>query len=110
MAADGVKVVLVEPGGFKTGIWEDMERDIARREASGSRYVAAYRRSMQGQRLVAPVMGQPEACARVIAGAITSRSPRSRYVVGLDAQAMLLAERLTPTFVRDRVIRLGLGI
>lgn len=110
VAGDGVKVVLVEPGGFKTGIWEEMARDIDRREADGSRYAGAYRRSMQGQRLMEPIMGQPEACAKVIAGAIEARRPRSRYLVGLDAQAMLLAERLTPTFVKDRVIRFGLGI
>ena len=29
VAGAGVKVVLVEPGGFKTGIWEEFERDIA---------------------------------------------------------------------------------
>ena len=33
-----------------------------------------------------------------------------RYLVGRDAQAMLLADSLTPTFVKDRVIRFGLGI
>lgn len=110
VAADGVKVVVVEPGGFKTGIWEDMSRDIARREAAGSRYSASYRRSMDGQRLLEPLMGQPAACARVIADAIEARSPRSRYLVGVDAQALHLAQRFTPTFVRDRVIRFGLGI
>ena len=26
-----MKVVLVEPGGFKTGIWEEIERDIDKR-------------------------------------------------------------------------------
>jgi len=110
VASDGVKVVLVEPGGFKTGIWEDMERDVARHESAGSRHAAAYRRSMQAQRIIEPIMGQPEACARVIADAIETRSPRSRYVVGLDAQAMLLAQRFTPTFLKDRAIRFGLGI
>jgi NAD(P)-dependent dehydrogenase (short-subunit alcohol dehydrogenase family) len=110
VAADGVKVVLVEPGGFKTGIWEEMRRDIDHREAEGSRYVSAYHRSLRGQRLMEPIMGQPDACARVIAGAIEARSPRRRYLVGLDAQALLLAERFTPTFVKDRVIRLGLGL
>lgn len=110
VARDGIKVVLIEPGGFKTGIWEEMERDIDEREAAGSRFAGAYRRSLQGQRLLEPIMGQPEACARVIADALTARSPRSRYLVGLDAQAMLLAQRLTPTFVKDRVVRFGLGI
>jgi NAD(P)-dependent dehydrogenase (short-subunit alcohol dehydrogenase family) len=110
VAGDGIKVVLIEPGGFKTGIWEEMERDVDAREAAGSRFASAYRRSLQGQRLLEPIMGQPEACARVIVDALTARSPRSRYLVGLDAQAMLLAQRLTPTFVKDRVVRFGLGI
>jgi NAD(P)-dependent dehydrogenase (short-subunit alcohol dehydrogenase family) len=110
VAGAGVKVVLVEPGGFKTGIWEEFERDIAKREAEGSRYVDAYKRSLQGQKLLEPIMGNPQICAKVIASALTSRMPRSRYLVGLDAQAMNLADSLTPTFLKDRVIRLGLGI
>ena len=109
-AGSGIKVVLVEPGGFKTGIWDEFEADIAKRESEGSRFVAAYRRSLQGQKLLEPIMGNPQQCAKVIAGAIDSGSPRARYLVGLDAQAMNLADSLTPTFVKDRFIRLGLGI
>jgi NAD(P)-dependent dehydrogenase (short-subunit alcohol dehydrogenase family) len=109
-AGSGVKVVLVEPGGFKTGIWEEFERDIAKREAAGSRFASAYRRSQQGQRLLEPIMGNPSQCARVIAAALDARSPRARYLIGLDAQALNLADSLTPTFLKDRVIRLGLGI
>lgn len=110
VAGDGIKVVLVEPGGFKTGIWEEMERDVDQRESAGSRFSSAYRRSLQGQRLLEPLMGQPEACAKVIVDALTARTPRARYLVGLDAQAMLMAQRLTPTFLKDRVVRFGLGL
>jgi NAD(P)-dependent dehydrogenase (short-subunit alcohol dehydrogenase family) len=110
VAGDGVKVVLVEPGGFKTGIWEEFERDIDRREADGTRHGAPYRRSLQAQRLMEPIMGSPEGCAKVIAGALTTGVPRARYLVGLDAQAILLAERLTPSFVKDRVVRFTLGL
>lgn len=84
VASDGIKVVLIEPGGFKTGIWDEMERDIDRREAAGSRFTEGYRRSLQGQRLLEPIMGQPQACAKVIAAARTNRAPRSRYLVGRD--------------------------
>ena len=49
-ASSGVKVVLVEPGGFKTGIWEEFERDITKREAQGSRFVNSYRRSLSARR------------------------------------------------------------
>jgi NAD(P)-dependent dehydrogenase (short-subunit alcohol dehydrogenase family) len=110
VAGDGIKVVLVEPGGFKTGIWAEMQRDVDRREADGSRYLEAYRRSLQAQRMIEPLMGQPEGCAKVIATALTTGSPRSRYLVGLDAQALLMAQRFTPTFIKDRAIRFGLGI
>ncbi|MEY2476634.1 MAG: hypothetical protein QOG87_1949 [Actinomycetota bacterium] len=106
----GIKVVLVEPGGFKTGIWEEFEGDIARREKDGSRFGSAYRRSLRGQQLIEPIMGDPAQCAKVIAGALTSRAPRSRYLVGLDAQVLNLADTFTPTPVKDRVVRLFLGI
>jgi NAD(P)-dependent dehydrogenase (short-subunit alcohol dehydrogenase family) len=110
VAGSGVKVVLVEPGGFKTGIWDEFEGDIDKRTAGGTRFEGAYRRYLQGQRLAEPIMGDPGGCAKVIASALTTRVPRSRYLVGIDAQALALADRLTPTFVRDRVLRLGLGI
>jgi hypothetical protein len=55
-------------------------------------------------------MGNPEQCAAVIASALTSRLPRARYLVGLDAQLANAAYQLTPTFIKDRVTRLGVGI
>jgi NAD(P)-dependent dehydrogenase (short-subunit alcohol dehydrogenase family) len=106
----GVKVVLVEPGGFKTGIWEEFEGDITRRENEGSRFGTAYRRSLRGQQLIEPIMGDPGQCAKVITSALTSRAPRARYLVGLDAQVLNLAETFTPTPIKDRVVRLFLGI
>jgi NAD(P)-dependent dehydrogenase (short-subunit alcohol dehydrogenase family) len=109
-AGEGVKVVLVEPGGFKTGIWDEFERDIDRRESAGTRHGGSYRRSLEAQRLMTPLMGSADGCAKVIAEALTASSPRRRYLVGMDAQALALAQRVTPSFVRDRVIRLGLGL
>ena len=110
VARDGVQVVLIEPGGFKTGIWEDMTRDIERHADAGSRNTPAYERSLQMQRLIEPIMGSPEHCGRLIADVIESRLPRDRYLVGLDAQALRLGDRLTPNLVQDRVLRLVLGL
>ena len=110
VASDGIKVVLVEPGGFKTSIWDEFQRDIDHREANGTRFGGAYRRALTMQRMTEPLMGNPEQCAKTIASAIESRLPRSRYLVGVDAQLLSIANRFTPTFVRDRVMRLGLGI
>jgi NAD(P)-dependent dehydrogenase (short-subunit alcohol dehydrogenase family) len=108
VAGAGVKVVLVEPGGFKTGIWEELEGDIAKR--SGSRFESAYRRSQQMMRLAEPVMGDPAQVARVVTSALSSRAPRARYLVGIDANLIALGDRFTPTALKDRVTRLGLGI
>ena len=110
VARDGVKVVLVEPGGFRTDIWDDFEKDLARRAESGSRFMDAYRRSMQATRMAEPLMGNPQMCARIIARAMSSPNPRARYLVGMDAQMINLAEQLTPTAVKDRVSRFALGI
>ncbi|HMC53125.1 MAG TPA: SDR family NAD(P)-dependent oxidoreductase [Acidimicrobiales bacterium] len=108
VARDGVKVALVEPGGFRTAIWEDSERDVAGR--AGSPYDRAYQRSLLAMKLGAPFMGDPARAARAIAGAIGARSPRPRYLVGYDAQALALLDSLAPTAVKDRVMRLGLGL
>jgi NAD(P)-dependent dehydrogenase (short-subunit alcohol dehydrogenase family) len=108
VAGAGVQVVLVEPGGFKTSIWEDLERDIDKR--GDSRYGSAYRRTQQLMKLSSPIMGEPQQCAKVIANAIASRRPRARYLVGIDAVALAAADRFTPTSLKDRVVRLTLGL
>src|SRR4051812_8391204 len=99
VASAGIKVVLVEPGGFKTGIWEELERDIAKR--GDSRFGSAYRRSQQLMKLTEPVMGDPGQVAKVIAGVLSSRSPRARYLVGIDANLIALTDRFTPTSLKD---------
>lgn len=108
LAAAGINVVLVEPGGFRTGIWDEVSGEIDRR--AGSAYLDAYRRSAAGLRLTQPLMGDPDRVAKVVGRILTSRYPRARYLVGLDAAALTLGQRLSPTVVRDRITRLGLGL
>jgi hypothetical protein len=85
-----------------------MEQDVASRE--GSRFDSAYRRSLQMTKLAAPIMGEPHQVAKVIVRALRSPMPRARYLIGVDAQALALSDRLTPTMLKDRVIRLALGL
>lgn len=105
VAKDGIHVVLIEPGGFKTNIWEDLERDLAKRE--GSRYESSYQRVATLTGLAAGLMGEPSTCAKVIARALTAPLPRSRYLVGTDAKLMAAASQVTPTVVLDRVMRIA---
>lgn len=103
VAADGITVVLVEPGGFKTGIWEDAQHDVQRR--AESRYSRGYQRVLTNISLMQPIMGDPKRCARVIARACTTRWPRARYLVGPDANAFTLLAHVTPTRVKDEILR-----
>jgi NAD(P)-dependent dehydrogenase (short-subunit alcohol dehydrogenase family) len=108
VARDGIKVILIEPGGVKTNIWEEMKADLARRAGSG--YETEYRRVLT---LLAPYrafMTEPETVARVIGKALTARSPQARYLVGRDAQSVAATQSLIPTALRDRISRLLTGL
>jgi NAD(P)-dependent dehydrogenase (short-subunit alcohol dehydrogenase family) len=108
VARDGIKVILIEPGGVKTNIWEEMKADVARRAGSG--YETEYRRVLT---LLAPYrafMTEPETVARVIGKSLTTRSPRARYLVGRDAQGVAATQALIPTALRDRISRLLTGL
>jgi NAD(P)-dependent dehydrogenase (short-subunit alcohol dehydrogenase family) len=108
VARDDIRVILVEPGGIRTGIWEEMEREIAKR--AGSRYEGAYNRTLTTTRWWQPFMGDPAQCAKAIGAAVTTHWPRARYLVGRDAQALALWSSLTPTEMRDRIVRLVMSL
>jgi NAD(P)-dependent dehydrogenase (short-subunit alcohol dehydrogenase family) len=105
---DGIKVVLVEPGGFKTGIWKEISEDVPRH--AGSNYEVGYQRTRRLLKLFMGLMGEPESVAKTIGISLTSRSPRARYLVGADAQAVAAAQPFIPTRLRDRVTRLVAGL
>jgi len=108
VARDGIRVVLIEPGGFKTGIWEEFEADVSRREDSD--YEAAYHRIRSLLEPFMRFMGEPEGAAKVIAKALTADAPRARYLVGRDAQFIAAAQPFLPSGVRDRVTRFFVGL
>lgn len=108
VASSGIRVVLIEPGGFRTGIWEENEKEVARRLPS--RYETAYRRMMTGVRMSDRLLGDPAAVARVIARAVSSRRPRARYLVGRDARLLSAVDAMMPDAVRDQVVRATLGL
>jgi hypothetical protein len=60
-------------------------------------------------RMSGPLMISSEACARVVAGALTSRFPRPRYLVGLDARLYAVGN-MVPTPLRDEIVRRVMGL
>lgn len=84
----GVRVVIVEPGGFETEFGAN--RILARRFGEGSPYVALEQRFREaGSRLPgSDQRGSPQQVADAIVEAATAEQPRRRYLVGADAQTI----------------------
>ncbi|HZU76040.1 MAG TPA: SDR family oxidoreductase [Dehalococcoidia bacterium] len=108
VARDGIRVVLVQPGGFDTGIWDNTAEAVERR--GSSRYTTSYSRTLQGVQLSRPLMGDPQTVARVVAGSVASGRPKARYLVGYDAQLARMYSTAMPEFIRDRLARIALGL
>lgn len=108
VAADGIAVVLVEPGGLRTGIWAETEAALTGHE--GSRYADSYQRSLDLTKRYDAFMEEPSSAANAICGALDASSPRARYLVGKDAWALAAYERLAITPVKDRLNRFILGL
>jgi NAD(P)-dependent dehydrogenase (short-subunit alcohol dehydrogenase family) len=108
VASGGIAVVLIEPGAFRSNIWESAGNELQKRLDSD--YFTAYRRLEGGIRASQRLMGDPIDVARVIAGVMTAKSPKPRYLVGFDARAIDIYSKLLPTEVRDRLARLTLGL
>jgi NAD(P)-dependent dehydrogenase (short-subunit alcohol dehydrogenase family) len=103
VASDGIEVILIQPGSFRTGVIDDIRRD-ARQRSAGSRYQAAYERMVDALEKTEPYWGAPEQVARAIGDALTAHWPQPRYVVGVDAWLNVLGSPL-PTRVRDFMMR-----
>jgi NAD(P)-dependent dehydrogenase (short-subunit alcohol dehydrogenase family) len=113
LQSSGVQVTLIEPGSVATPIWdkgranaESVSVPPELREQYG--HIPAVMSKAQentGKR------GIPaERVAQTIEQALGARQMRSRYLVGRDAYAMVLAKQLLPDLVFDRIVRRALGV
>jgi NAD(P)-dependent dehydrogenase (short-subunit alcohol dehydrogenase family) len=108
VASFGVKVSIVEPGFFKTGIGSSAGSRVRRRSsAPGSPYERAYRRSRLVLDLVERFAPPAEHVARIVVSALESWFPRRRYLVGLDARAAVATQAVTPRALIDLAMRLA---
>ena len=107
VAGDGIAVILIEPGVFRS---ELSEQFVDPAEHRGSRYENAYAQSREIFSRMERFMTEPETVAKVIAKAADARAPRARYPVGLDAQLSILTSPFTPTGLRDIALRRSSGL
>jgi NAD(P)-dependent dehydrogenase (short-subunit alcohol dehydrogenase family) len=108
VARDGITVVLVEPGLFRTAIFDDLAADQDR--YAGERYGDVYDRLRDAMSRGEPFMGDPATVAKTVAKVVAARQPRARYLVGTDAQWLDAVRGLTPTQLQDRLARLMVGL
>jgi len=111
----GVKVIVIEPGTIATPMWGKgiaiMDKLAATMTADQhARYddlIAAMHKQAQGQ---AASGIQPLRAATVIADAIQSRKPRTRYLVGRDATLLAAISSLLSDHMVDRLVARTLGL
>ncbi len=108
----GISVSIVEPGSIDTPIWERGERthdEIAspQREALYGKAMEKYRKVIRdtAERGIAP-----EKVAKVIEHALSASRPRTRYLVGLEANVTARVRPLIPTPIFDRLVARSMGL
>ena len=113
LATSNVQVALVEPGSVATPIW-DKARQTGEQLTVPPELQKQYGHvpeAMDKTLADTAKRGVPaEQVAQTIERALTARRMKSRYVVGRDARAMIIARRLVPDRVFDRIARRALGV
>jgi NAD(P)-dependent dehydrogenase (short-subunit alcohol dehydrogenase family) len=107
VAQFGVKVILVEPGGFASGIWQRGVDALPPPEGSAYAHLYGLADEMMAYARGLP---SPEPVARAVCQALTASRPRARYLVGADAKMGTFLETVLPVATMDFVksIRYGL--
>ncbi|MEZ5293545.1 MAG: SDR family NAD(P)-dependent oxidoreductase [Vicinamibacterales bacterium] len=109
----GVQVAIVEAGAVDTPIGGRALAsidDVATRGPAASLYreaLAAFRRAVEASMASAL---PPASVAEAVAHALTSRRPRTRYVVGWEAWQRLLLKHLLSDRWHDRAVRRVVGL
>jgi NAD(P)-dependent dehydrogenase (short-subunit alcohol dehydrogenase family) len=115
LRGQGVDVIVIEPGGVKTRIWETSNRladEILAElppesERLYGRLIEAVRR--QTVRIETDSGIEPRVVAEVIGQALTSSRPRARYLVGRDAKLRAPMAAILPARLMDRLIGRAIG-
>jgi NAD(P)-dependent dehydrogenase (short-subunit alcohol dehydrogenase family) len=104
-----IPVSIVEPGSIATPIWDKSGPDFDNlTESMPEEGRERYGKLIEVGRKIAVVQNRrgipPEKVAKVVEHALTSSRPRTRYLVGKDAQVRARVESLIPDKVRDKIV------
>lgn len=102
MASLGIRVVLVEPGAYRTLIWDKGLADMIR--PADSSYRDRLDAIVQYTRRAGETSPDPQQVADSIASLIDIRRPKLRYVLGRGSAAAILGKALLPWKWFERII------
>jgi NAD(P)-dependent dehydrogenase (short-subunit alcohol dehydrogenase family) len=110
----GIHVSIVKPGNIKTPIWDKAQASISELdETLPPEAHALYEATLAAMRKNIEQLASsgipPARVAGVVAHALTSRQPKTRYIVGFDAHVQRLIARAVPDRTRDGLILRFLG-
>jgi NAD(P)-dependent dehydrogenase (short-subunit alcohol dehydrogenase family) len=111
----GVEVVVVEPGGVKTPIWdkgnEAADTLLADAPKEATELYGAMVDALRAEaRKIAEERGvEPEVVAEVVGRALTARRPKTRYLVGRDAKLRAAIAKRLPDRAMDSLIARALS-
>jgi NAD(P)-dependent dehydrogenase (short-subunit alcohol dehydrogenase family) len=95
VAPHGIRVVLIEPGDFRTGF--TASRTLARGAAAGTAYAERQARALGVMEADEKGGATPESVGRLVERILGRRSPRPRYAVGPLSERLALAlKRVAP--------------
>jgi NAD(P)-dependent dehydrogenase (short-subunit alcohol dehydrogenase family) len=110
----GIPVSIVEPGSIDTPIWERGERSADEVGRRSPQREALYGRAIERYREVVRQTAErgipPEKVASVVEHALSSKRPRTRYLVGLDAKVQARIRPFVPTPIFDRIVAKAMGL
>jgi NAD(P)-dependent dehydrogenase (short-subunit alcohol dehydrogenase family) len=112
----GMEVILIEPGGVKTPIWDksnEMADQIQQQMPPDAERI--YGKLIAGVRKATVEIAQekgiePREVAETIGRALTAKRPRTRYLVGTDAKIRGPMAKILPDRIMDRAVAKQLGI
>lgn len=98
----GIKVVLLEPGAFDTGIWSEGTR---MGEESIKSTSPNFARNLRMHEVIQKIpKADPIAVARAIVAIAENPNPKLRYLIGRDAKVRLALKRLVPWRTYEKMI------
>jgi NAD(P)-dependent dehydrogenase (short-subunit alcohol dehydrogenase family) len=104
-----ISVSLIEPGAIATPIWDKSGGDFDQlTEGLTEEGVQRYGRLIETGRRIAAAQNRrgipPEKVASAVEHALTSKRPKTRYLIGRDAWGRAHLETLLPDKMRDKVV------